>query len=211
MRILYHYEQSVFSRRTRLALAHKGLDAELRDGRLDEAHAREARRLFPVGTMPVLVDDAKVVGDSTAIAHYLDLAYPDRPRLFPLGAADEVLSVTTAVDHAMNTLVELGTRFFDLRSDAAWAAITREKMIRAQTAIDTVASRATRAHLAGDAWSAADIWALSAVRWVTLLPARAATSPNVAQMLTLGFVLPEPLVAWAKQHASRNDVRAVFG
>jgi glutathione S-transferase len=206
MRILYHFEQSVFSRRTRLALAHKGLDVELRDGRIDEAYIAEARRLFPVGTMPVLVDGARVMGDSTAIAHYLDLAYPDRARLF----SPDALPITTAVDQAMNTLVELGTRYFALRQDAAWSEILREKMARAQAAIDFVASRADRAHLAGDAWSAADIWALTAARWVSGMPARASTSPNVAQILTLGFALPGALVTWAKQHEARPEVRALY-
>lgn len=44
MRTLYH------SRRVRLALAHKGLDVELRECRDDPAFAREARALAPFRT-----------------------------------------------------------------------------------------------------------------------------------------------------------------
>src|SRR5258706_7235328 len=103
MRVLYTLGRSVFSRRTRLALAHKGLEAEVRDG---EDYVAEAKRLSPQGTLPVLVDDGRVVGDSTGIAHYLDLAYPDRPRLFPFGPdASDALLVVSQVDLAMNTLV----------------------------------------------------------------------------------------------------------
>src|SRR5207244_11543575 len=106
----------------RLALAHKGLDVEQRDARADQAHLAEARRLSPQATMPVLVDDGRALGDSTAIATYLDLAYPDRPALFPKGqdAAHAALNVVVLVDAAMNTLGELGTRFWPLRNDPAW-------------------------------------------------------------------------------------------
>jgi glutathione S-transferase len=212
-RVLYHYLQSVFSRRTLLALAHKGLEVELRDGRADPLHAAEGRRLFPLGTLPVLVDDGRVIGDSTSIAQYLDLAYPDRPRLWPVGPAlaGEAVLVTTAVDLAMNTLVELGTRYYELRGDPAWSRVVAQKMERAQAAIDLVAAKATRPTLVGETWGAPEIWAASTALWVSAFPERAATTPNVAQMLSLGFVLPPVLLAWAREHrARRPDLQAVF-
>lgn len=43
------------------------------------------------------------------------------------------------------------------------------------------------------------------------MPARAASAPLVAQILTLGFRLPESLVAWSKQHESRPEVKAIYG
>jgi glutathione S-transferase len=213
MRVLYHFPTSVFSRRTRLALAHKGLEVELRDARADESHLAEARKLTPVRTMPLFVDEGRALADSGAIAQYLDLAYPDRPLLWPRGAdaAHEALSITTAIDVAMNTLVDMGTRNWELRNDPAWDAVLRERMARAQTAIDSVAAKATRPILAGDAWGAAEIWTLSATLWVSGMPARAKSAPLVAQILTLGFRLPEALVAWAKQHEGRPDVRAIYG
>ncbi len=212
MRVLYHFPTSVFSKRTRLALAHKGLDVELRDARADERHLVEAKKLFPQGTMPVLVDDGRALGDSTAIAHWLDLAYPEGPALWPRDkdAAHRALTIATLVDAAMNTLVDTGTRYYALRGDAAWPDVVRARMERAQGAIDSVAAMATSSHLAGDAWSAADIWALSATLWVKSLPARASSAPLVAQILTLGFRLPDALVAWAAQHEARADVRATY-
>jgi glutathione S-transferase len=212
MRVLYHFPTSVFSRRTRLALAHKGLDVELKDARADEAYLAEARRLTPLRTMPIFVDEGRVVGDSGAIAAYLDLAYPDRPLLWPRGAeaAHEALAITTAVDVAMNALVDMGTRDWDLRNDPAWEGVLRERMARAQGAIDWVATKATRPILAGDAWGAAEIWTLSAALWVSGMPARAKSAPLVAQILTLGFRLPEALVTWAKQHEGRPEVRAIY-
>jgi glutathione S-transferase len=212
MRVLYEFPTSVFSRRTRLALAHKGLEVELRDARADETLLTEARKLSPIATMPVLDDERRVVGDSTAIAIYLDLAYPDRPALWPRGkdAAHVAVSITSQVDVAVNTLADLGTRYYALRNDPAWPGVMRDKMARAQAAINAVAAEATRPILAGDEWSVADIWALSATLWVAGMPDRAASSPLVAQILTLGFTLPDALVRWAKQHEERPDVRKIY-
>ena len=128
----------------------------------------EARKASPQSTMPVLVDEGRAIGDSTAIAVYLDLAYPDRPRLFPSGADAahrDVFSIVSQVDAAMNALVDLGTRFYALRNDPAWEKVKGERSSRAQGSIDAVAAVATKPHLVGNAWSVADIWALSAALW----------------------------------------------
>lgn len=213
MRVLYHFLHSVFSRRARLALAYKGIDVELRDGRADTAYIVQARRLTPVRTMPVFVDEERVVADSGAIAQYLDLAYPDRPLLFPRGAdaARDALEVMTLVDVAMNALVDLGTRNWDLRNDPAWKDVAAERMDRAHAAMKAVAAKATKPFLAGGAWSAADIWTLSATLWVSGMPERVTTSPQVAQIMTLGFELPPALVDRSKQHRDRPDVKSVYG
>lgn len=216
MRVLYHFEMSTFSRRTRLALAHKGIDVELRDARSNPKWLDEAVRLSPMRTIPVLVDEGRVLGDSGAIAQYLDLAYPDRPALWPRGAdaASRALAITTAIDGAMNALVDMGTRTFALRNDPAWAQVVGERIARAQASIDAVAKivEETKAsNLVGDGWCIADMWTVAAALWVAAMPARASSSPQVAQILTLGFRLPEALLAWAKQHESRPDVRAIYG
>jgi glutathione S-transferase len=206
MRVLYHFPTSVFSKRTRLALAHKGLDVDLRDARADESAYAEATRLFPQGTLPVLVDEGHALGDSTAIAHYLDLAYADRPALFPKSKHDtqRTLTVTALVDTAMNTLVDVGTRYWPLRNDPAWAEVSRDRMDRAQRAIDAVAP------LVGGGWGAAEIWAFSAAMWVKSWPSRVATAPLVAQISSLGFRLPDALSAWAAKHENRDDVRPIY-
>ena len=63
--------------RTRMALAHKGLDAAM------ELCWHSDKKLSFSGQslVPVLVDGARVVSDSWNIACYLDEAYPDRPML----------------------------------------------------------------------------------------------------------------------------------
>lgn len=59
--------------RTRMALAHKGLQAETVPWRFTE---KEALAFSGQGLVPVLQDGDQVVGDSWAIAAYLDAAYP---------------------------------------------------------------------------------------------------------------------------------------
>jgi glutathione S-transferase len=64
--------------RTKLALAHKGLDFEALPWRFSD------KDRLPEGcrTVPVIHDAERVVGDSWAIACYLEDNYPDRPSLF---------------------------------------------------------------------------------------------------------------------------------
>lgn len=214
MRVLYHYEQSLFSRRCRLALAHKGIEVDLKDGRLDPTFIAEAREKAPIRTMPVFVEeDGRALGDSGAIVQYLDIAYPDRPRLVPAKPEDakEALSIMVAIDVAMNGLVDLGTRFFELRHDPAWAAAKDERLARSQQAIEFVAKKTDRTFLAGDAWSAADIYAYAAARWVAAFPSRVGTSPQIANIITLGFTMPSALIDWTKQHGERPGVQAIYG
>jgi glutathione S-transferase len=207
-RVLYHFKMSVFSRRARLALAHKGLDCDLRDGRSNPAFFDEAKKLFPLATMPVFVDGDAVIGDSTAITHYLDRAYPDKP-IWPTSGADyaRAIRVTTLVDGVLNTMVDLGTRYYALRNDPAWADVTRERLGRADKALALIEDAiAGKTYTTIDSWSASDIWIASMVLWIDGLPARASTSPLVAQVLSLGLRLPKGLVTWFEKHEERADI-----
>ena len=70
---------SPFCWRTRMALAHKGLSAELIPWCLTEKEAIAPHRSDKV---PVLLDGDIAVVDSWVIANYLEDAYADRPSLF---------------------------------------------------------------------------------------------------------------------------------
>ena len=70
---------SPFCWRARLALAHKGLDADAAPWRFTE---RERLAFSGQGKVPVLVDGGEAVADSWAIACWLEDRYPDRPSLF---------------------------------------------------------------------------------------------------------------------------------
>ncbi len=65
--------------RTRMALAHKGLDYEHR-GTAFTAIAAVAGT--DATTVPIIEDDGRAIGDSSSIADYLETQYPDRPSLF---------------------------------------------------------------------------------------------------------------------------------
>lgn len=72
--------------RTRMALAHKGLNVETIPWRFSD---KAAIAFSGQGRVPVLVDAGKPIADSWAIAVHLEETYPDRPSLFggPSGLA----------------------------------------------------------------------------------------------------------------------------
>ena len=65
--------------RIRMALAHKGLDAESIPWRFTEKDAIKPHKSDKV---PVLLHGDEAVADSWAIANYLEDKYPDKPSLF---------------------------------------------------------------------------------------------------------------------------------
>jgi glutathione S-transferase len=91
---------SPFCWRTRMALAHKGLEVETIPWRFTE----KGKLPQPNGgRVPVVVDRDRVVHDSSAIAAYLETHYPDRPSLFG-GEAGRALS--TFVQNWTETVVQ---------------------------------------------------------------------------------------------------------
>lgn len=81
MRVLYHLPLDPGSRKIRLALAEKGLEARLEAEQVWDR--REAfLRLNPAGEVPVLLEEegAVIPGDGV-IAEYLEEVYPERPLL----------------------------------------------------------------------------------------------------------------------------------
>jgi|SRR5580692_4952271 glutathione S-transferase len=213
MRTLYHFTHSPFSRRTRLALAHKGLACELREAR--EAQWREqAGRLVALKTIPVLVDRDVALADSSAITRWLDATYPDTARIWPDGEGTlAALEVTTLVDTALDNIVNVGTRYYPLREHPSFPGVKAEMLGRAQRALDTLGARAEAklgATLAPGGWSAADMWLYTACVWLAGLPQRVQSSPNAAQIVALGgWTLPETVRRWADTHHARRDVQAL--
>lgn len=87
---LYQFELSAYCEKVRLALDYKSLDYRKIEvtpgvGQLD------VFRLSGQRQVPLLKDGSEVVADSTAILHYLDRTYPDRP-LLPTNPADLALA-----------------------------------------------------------------------------------------------------------------------
>lgn len=78
---LYHNDMSVCAQKVRFALAEKNLKWEghhlnLRAG---DQQRPEYLKLSPNAVVPTLVDDGKVIIESTVICEYLDDAYPEPP------------------------------------------------------------------------------------------------------------------------------------
>ena len=74
---LYQFEFSHFCEKARWALDYKGLP-HVRKNLLPGLHKRVARKLAPISSLPILVDQGTVVQDSTSIINFLDTKYPDR-------------------------------------------------------------------------------------------------------------------------------------
>jgi glutathione S-transferase len=211
--ILYHFTTSPVSRRVRLALALKGLNAELRDARAVPEHRVAVNRLNPLHTVPVLVDGEHVVFDSTAICHYLERKVPDPP-LWPSGMAGaEAFQITALADAVSNILSDCGMRYHALHADPAFPEVRDNVVGRAQRALDELAVRAAlrpaRAPLCGSSWSGADIAVYCLVTWLEGLPARAAQFPPAGWVVSLGWSVPEALTRWTDQHRQRPDVLAL--
>ena len=79
---------SPFCWRSKMALAHKGLAVETVPWRFTE---KDKLPQPNAGRVPVIIDEGRVVHDSTAIADYLEERYPERPSLFG-GAAGRALA-----------------------------------------------------------------------------------------------------------------------
>jgi glutathione S-transferase len=213
MPILYHFQNSPFSRRTRLALAHKRVACELREVTTNPGWRQEAQALARVKTMPVFADGERALGDSEAITRWLDAAHPEAPRIWPIESDDVFRAVEAAslVDVALDSIINAGTRFYALREDAAWPTVKGEMVGRAQEALDTLAERLSGVRpTIASSWSAADMWVYTAVIWLEGLPGRIGTSPNAAQIVAMGgWHVPEGLARWANLHRDRPDVRGL--
>jgi glutathione S-transferase len=202
--ILYHFVNSPFTRRIRLALAHKNIAVELRDAGTDPAHDAAVDRLHPFQTVPVLVHGERVVCESVAIAAYVDRLQP-APPLWPEGMAGALaVELIALTDATLNILVDAGLRYYPLPEAHRAQAIDR-----AQRGLEALAQRASGRYLAGEAWSYADMALFTTVHWLEGLPARAATLQNPKQILSLGWTLPQELSRWADQHRARPDVVAL--
>jgi len=81
--LLYDLNDSPFCLKARICLQLKGVP--FRRVTLTVGRVRELRRLNPLGEVPVLVQGAEVIPDSSRIARFLEAAHP-APQLIPVGA-----------------------------------------------------------------------------------------------------------------------------
>lgn len=196
-------------------MAKKGVVAELKDARANDAFAKEARALSALNTFPVFVHEVggtqRVIGDSTALSRWLDATIAENP-LWPRDAAnaEAAYEVAALVDSILNTLIDAGTRYYALSKSPEWESVRSARVGRVQSMFARLVEIAAhKKTLAGDQWSAADIWLTTMVLWMEGLPGRAATYPPAAQLVSLGYQLPRELSEWADAHRHREDILAL--
>lgn len=83
---LYQFAGSHYCEKARWALDYKGLEYQVKN-LIPGPHLREARRVAPETTLPILVDGARSIQGSAEIISYLDKKQP-RPVLTPMHSQD---------------------------------------------------------------------------------------------------------------------------
>jgi glutathione S-transferase len=122
---------SPFCWRTKMALAHKRLEFATVPWRFTE---KDKLPQPNDGRVPVIIDDGRVVHDSTAIADYLESRYPDRPSLF---GDDRARALTRFVQNWTETVLQpalLGFVLLDIHNrigpaDQAYFRRSREERL----------------------------------------------------------------------------------
>ena len=161
----YGYWRSSASWRVRIALAFKGLDAEVIPVNLvaGEQSYSDYTALNPQGLVPFLIDGGAAIGQSLAIIEYLDEAYPE-PALLPGDAAQRarirMLADVVACDiHPINNLRVLRhlRKSYALEQEAidAWA---RHWITAGFYALEKQADAIGGRYMAGDAITLADLF-----------------------------------------------------
>ena len=81
MLTVYEHNESVCCQKVRIVLAEKAIEHRTVNISFEqrEQHTPEFRALNPKGAVPVIVDDGRVITESTIITEYLDDAFPDPP------------------------------------------------------------------------------------------------------------------------------------
>ena len=183
---------SPFCWRTKMALAHKGLDAETVPWRFTEKDKLPSPNQ---GRVPVICDRDRIIHDSTAIADYLDETYPDPPLQPQSGKEREVMHewLRTATEihvPAVKTLIytrKIGKVLHKNEAeDAKYRSLQRDPELlafhsRASTGIGLPKEQVDRAEamllrsfgmaeeeLSQHAWLVGDQFSLADISWAPL-------------------------------------------
>ncbi len=176
--LLYEDNRAPNPRRVRIFLAEKDIEVERRHIDIMAAEHKAADMLArnPMARTPFLeLDDGRVIAESIAICRYFEALQPE-PVLFgrdPVEIAmvemwqrrveqNLMMPVSFAFRHGNPRMAHLETPQIP-----AWAEANRPKIIEALAFLD--GELETRAFIAGDAYSVADITALCAIDFMRVL------------------------------------------
>ena len=200
---LYNLKAGMNPRRVRIFLAEKGVTLPMVeiDMTKGENATAEFLRMNPLGKLPVLeLDDGTYVSESIAICRYIEELHPE-PNLFGTSPIERAViemwnrRVELKLALPMSSQFEHLSPFFAGRVEqvAECGAFARSRALKALDWLD--AELATRAYIAGDRYTIADITAQCAV----LL------GKNTGVPLTAGW---ENLARWWAAVSSRPTARA---
>src|SRR5258708_7298277 len=125
----------------------------------EPAAAEERAALWPLGRFPVLVDDGRMIAESSIIIEHLDLHYPGPVRLLPhdRGAALEVRFMDRFFDNYVMTTVQ---KPVSEALRAAQATRKEEALAEACRALDT-AYAWLEEKLSGRTWAAGETFTMA--------------------------------------------------
>ena len=204
MRVLYHLTLSPFSRKVRVVLAEKNLEATLKSEKVWERRP-EFLALNPAGEVPVLIEsDGTVLAGTAAVVEYLDEVYREKI-LVGINAIDraevrrlcEWFDVKMNLEVTENLLGEKIMKRFDTHGQPNSQAI-RAGHANLPYHLDYIGYLVERRRwLAGDHFSAADI----------------AAAAHLSSLDYLGDVpwdAHEPAKEWYARIKSRPSFRAIL-
>ncbi len=209
---LIGYSFSPYCQRAHVASLLKGAPITFVDAGEDEAAGQEAEQASPLGTLPVLIGDGIALGDSLAIAQYIDKRWPGTSRLWPEEAiaVARAFEVTTLVDCVLVGTGDLAVRYKAFEGHPEWDGIREMKMGRIQGSLDRLSAIATAPSLTGDGFGAAEAWLACAILWLGELPRLAQTIPHFQKVVSLGYSISPSLLTWATQHRGRPEIKTAM-
>ena len=188
---IYETRRAPNPRRLRIFLAEKGIDlADFEVEQLDLAAGDNLSEWFkaknPMGGVPVLeFDDGQCLSESMAICRYFEITHPDPPLMGDSAESQAMiemwnrrmelhllLPVATAFRHTTGHFADREAVFPDYGADRAKVAIRMLDFLDRHLA--------ERQYIAGDAYTVADITALTAVDFARVIDIRIGDRPHLA-------------------------------
>jgi maleylpyruvate isomerase len=208
--ILYGFWRSSATWRVRIALAHKGLDYELRPVHLrrpggGDQYAPEYQQKNPMAQVPLLeVDDggeALRLTQSLAILEYLEERWPDPPllphdRRLRAHVRRVAEMINSGIQPLQNTSVQLRVKELGV-DDAAWVRHWVEKGL---AALEASVAPGAGAFCVGDALSFADVCLVPQIEFSRRFGLDLAPYPTLVRVAGACAALP----AFVRAHADRQ-------
>ena len=139
--VLYHYWRSSSSWRVRFVLQHKGLPYESRFVNLlqSEQLTDEHKQVSPMGVVPCLLVDGRLLMESMAICEYLEEVVPERPLLprdpWRRARVRQIAEHINAGVQPLQNLIVLDRVSSESGPRKAWAQFFNERGLRALEAM----------------------------------------------------------------------------